>query len=112
MPDNETRDALIAVEVDLPNGRKISGRPVPWQAGRRIKALLATYWETATQQDFDAMFTAFTAASGIDEAALVAAQPDLTILELADVINRFIYLLRPARTAAQVSPNAPPPASP
>ena len=108
MPDIETRDALMAVEVDLPNGRKVSGRPVPWRAGRNIKALLATYWETASQTDFDAMFTAFTAASGIDEATLLAAQPDLTILELVDFINRFIYLLRPARTAAQVTAaNAP-----
>lgn len=107
MSDHETRDALIRVDIDLPNGKVLSGRPIPFRTGMTIKALLAQYWETASQEDFDRLFAAFSDATGIDEATIVAQQPDLSLLELTDFISRFIYLLRPGRTAAQVSAATP-----
>jgi hypothetical protein len=107
MPDREARDAYFEVEVDLPDGQKITGRSVPFRQGLALKILLYKFSETMEQVDFDALWTAFEQATGITEAQLTVRCPSITLLELTDLISRFIYLLRPGRTAAQVPHTTP-----
>ena len=105
---SEERDAYVAVEVELPNGKTLPGRPVPWRTALRIKSLLAEFVEHGNhgedhavfQASFDALFLAFSEATGLTEAQIAAADPDLTLLEFVDFMGRFIYRLRPGRTAA------------
>lgn len=118
MPDREARDAYIAVEVDLPDGQKIAGRTIPFRKGLTLKNLLYRFSETMEQKDFDALWAAFSKATGITEEQLTTLCPSITLLELTDLISRFIYLLRPVPTAAQgrngtpVATAAPAPAAP
>ncbi len=107
MPDPEGRDAYFAVEVELPDGQRITGRSIPFRAGMRIKLLLYRFSETLEQTDFDALWEELAQATGVTEARLTAQCPSITLLELTDLISRFIYLLRPGRTAAQVSTGTP-----
>lgn len=109
MSDNETRDAYVAVEVDLPNGSTVRGRPIPWRAGMKIKGLVNTFLATEQQEDFDTMFAAFQEATGVGETQLSAADPSLGLVELVDFINRFISRPRPGRTAAPASAATPQP---
>lgn len=118
MPDQEARDAVVSVEVDLPNGKGVSGHLIPWRKGLELKALLYRFSETMEQEDFDRLWARFEGQTGITERELQEKCPSLTLLELTDLISRFIYLLRPGRTAAQVSTGtpdataAPPPGEP
>lgn len=116
MPDQETRDATVAVEVDLPNGRKVAGRLIPFRTGLALKEKLYKFSETMKQADFDDLWNAFAGATSITEEQLKELCPNITLLELTDLISRFIYLLRPVPTAAQgqngtrAATAAPPPA--
>lgn len=101
MPDREAQDAVLGVQVQLPNGTTVTGRLVPFRQGLKIKALLYHFSETMEQQDFDALWAAFSGVTGVTEDQLTALCPDITLLELTDLISRFIYLLRPGRTAVQ-----------
>lgn len=112
MSDIEIRDAYVAVEVDLPNGQKVAGRSIPWRVGMRIKALISAFIDQGTQESFDELFAAFSQATGITEAQLTALDPNLTLLELVDLFSRFIYRLRPGRTAAPASAGTPETPSP
>ena len=106
MPDAELRDTF-AVDVELPDGQQITGRSIPWRKGLHIKGLLATFYDTEAQVDFDKAWTAFSEATGITESQVIERCPSITYLELVNLINRFIYLLRPGRTAVQVQSSTP-----
>jgi hypothetical protein len=101
MPDHDARDSWIEVEVDLPNGAKVTGRTIPFRTGLKLKQMLYKFSETIGQKDFDALWTEFEKATGVTEARLAELCPSLTLLELTDFISRFIYVLRPGGTAAQ-----------
>jgi len=107
MSDSELRDAEVRVDIELPNAKVLAGRPIPFRAGLQLQSLLNTFVMDGEQKSFDAMWDAFTQATGITEAAVVAACPNITAGEILDLIRRFIYLLRPGRTAAQVPAGTP-----
>jgi hypothetical protein len=102
MPDAELRDATFEVEVELPNQAKIAGRSIPWRKGLQIKGLLHAFYDTEAQEDFDKVWELFSTATGITEQRVTELCPSITYMELINLINRFIYLLRPGRTGVQV----------
>jgi hypothetical protein len=102
MSDSELRDAALRVDVELPNGTHIAGRPVYFRTGMALQAKMDDYVVKGTQKSFDVMFDAFREATGITEDEIQAGCPTITVPEIMDLIRRFIYLLRPGRTAAQV----------
>lgn len=108
MPDLEARDAYVAVTLELPNGKTIQGRPIPWRTGMRLQAALNVFAMSGEQKDFDALWSDFVTATGITEEQLATLDPQLSLLELLDLIRRFTYLLRPGRTAVQVPAATPP----
>lgn len=108
MPDTDARDAYIDVEVELPNLTHITGHLIGFRTGLALKALLYKFSATMEQVDFDALWAKFETATGITEKALIkkvgrlpSGEPNITLLELTDLISRFIYALRPGRTAAR-----------
>lgn len=101
MSDAELRDATLAVEVQLPNGKTVSGRPIYFRTGMRIQGLLDTFVVRGTQKSFDEMWDVFTKETGVTEPMIKAACPDIGVSEILDLVRRFIYLLRPGRTAVQ-----------
>lgn len=112
MHDVEARDAIALVEVDLPNGTKVAGRTIPWRVGMTIKVLISEFIAAGDQKTFDKMFETFSKATGISERDIFAADPNVTLLELVDLISRFIYRLRPGRTAARSDAETPAPPQP
>jgi hypothetical protein len=107
MPDAELRDAYVSVEVELPNGEKIAGRPIHFRSGMILQGLMDDYVLQGTQKSFDAMFDAFTQTTGITEAAIDAKCHPISLPEILDLVRRFIYLLRPGRTAVQAKDGTP-----
>src|SRR5712664_235250 len=107
MPDNEARDAWFEVVVDLPNRAKVTGRSIPFRAGLALKILLYKFSETISQEDFDKLWAAFEAATGVTEAEIQRLCPSITLLELTDLVSRFIYVLRIAGSVAPSTSGTP-----
>jgi hypothetical protein len=114
MPDNDARDSYIELELELPNGAPITGHLIGFRTGLTLKALLYKFSETLEQEDFNKLWAKFEEATGITEAALIeklgklpSGEPKITMLELTDLISRFIYALRPGRTAARLGTMTP-----
>lgn len=108
MSQADDRDAYVAVEVPLPNGIIARGKPIPWKAAQDLillsDAFAAGGRPSATLVP---LLEGFAAATGITEAYLLDRCPDLTMGELVDLINRFFYSRRPARTGGPTSPAVP-----
>lgn len=103
MPDLELRDSTTGVDVELPNGFVVRGRPIYFRTGMTIQGLMDAFVHEGTQESFDRMFDAFSRETGITEQQIKDGCPTVTISEIMDLIRRFIYLLRPGRTAVQAS---------
>jgi len=114
MPDHDARDSYIDVELELPNGKHITGHLIGFRTGLATKALLYRFSETLEQADFNKLWAKFEEGTGITEAALIekvgklpSGEPMITMLELTDLISRFIYAMRPGRTAARLGTPTP-----
>lgn len=113
MPDTEARDAYVAVEVDLPNGAKISGKPVPYPDAMRMLVQSEQFYAGVPLTDSVLpMLTDFERITGITQAKLLALCPDLSLGEVVNLVQRFFYWRRSAPTAPPSSPSpAPAPSS-
>jgi hypothetical protein len=119
MSDPEIRDAHVGVEIELPNGTFVRGKPIPWREGMKIKALLLDFIGLPSEENFRLAFGAFEGATGLTAEVLHTSDPDMTLGEMVDFMNRFTYLLRPGRSAAgnqatpgRIAPSSSPAASP
>jgi len=101
MTDRHARDAWFEVELDLPNGKTVKGRSIPFRTGLALKQKIYKFADTMEQADFDDLWKTFEEATGVTEAECRRLCPDMTLLEVTDLVSRFIYVLRPGRTAAQ-----------
>jgi hypothetical protein len=89
--------------VDLPNGKQLRGRPIPWRKGVELIQLYDDYMAGAPAGTSVVLFLRrWVEASGVDEAAL----EDLTLGEVVDAANRFFYHRRPAPTRSAAAPRA------
>jgi len=108
MPDAEARDAYVAVEVPLPNGKIARGKPIGLKQAREMILLSDDFSAGGNPKDtLLPLLEMFEQATGITEAYLLGLDPDLTMGDLIDVVNRFFYWRRPARPAAPAAPVSP-----
>lgn len=97
MPDTEARDAYVAVEVPLPNGTIVRGKPIPWKAATELVLLSDAFASGGKPAEtLVPLLTKFAALTGITEEVLLGLCPDLTLGEVVDLVNRFFYSRRPA----------------
>lgn len=99
MPDAEARDAYVAVEVPLPNGKIARGKPIGLKSAREMILLSDAFGAGGNAQTtLLPLLEMFATHTGLTEDALLALDPDLTMGDLIDVVNRFFYSRRPARS--------------
>jgi hypothetical protein len=107
--DAEARDAYLGVEVDLPNGAKIIGKPVPFPDAMRMMLQSEQYYAGATLGDSVVpMLTDFARITGVTQDKLLALCPDLTLGEVVNLVQRFFFWRRNAATGAPGNPPASP----
>lgn len=110
MPDeSEVVQSDVFVEFPLPNGKTLPGKPVPYPVARKIMALLHAFDQTLDYEKH--LFLAmdqFTAASGLTDAEIMAACPDMTLGELTTAIQRFFFRRRPTLASGAASPTPAP----
>lgn len=109
MPDeSEVIQAEWFVEFPLPNGKVLRGKPVPFQAARKIMAAFAAFDRVA---DYDQILVPaldlFSTVSGISDDAIAAACPDLTLGELTSAITGFFFRRRPILANGAATPKTP-----
>lgn len=114
MSEAEARDAYVGVEVPLPNGKAITGKPVPYREGMHLLVLSEQFLQGAAPSDsIIPALQRFEELTGITGERLHAACPDISLGEVIDVMQRFFYWRRTAPTVVPPSPNHnPPPAAP
>lgn len=109
MSDSEARDAFLAVDVDLPNGAKINGRPVPYPQAMRMLLLSEQFYAGAPpSESIIPLLELFEQTTGITQEKLLGACPNLSLGEVVNLVQRFFYWRRSVPTA----PPSPPAASP
>lgn len=103
MSNTEARDAHVGVEIDLPTGRRITGRPVRYADAVALILTIDEFQAGAAPRDtLVHLLAEFQRLTGLTDADFA----DLSLGEVIDVMNRFFYHRRPAATAT-----APPPGS-
>jgi len=108
MPDIELRESFVGVWIELPNGKMLRGKIVPWRDGLAFKALLAELLSLPTQENMDKTWQRFEELTGLTEAIVMGSCADISLGELIDFMNRFTYLRRDGPTAAGI-PSGPTP---
>lgn len=100
MSEAETRDAYVAVEVPLPNGQIVSGKPVPFPVAMKLLGMIDGFYKGGDpDKTILPALAQFAEVTGIVDTDVLAKCPDLSLGELIDVMQRFFYQRRPAPTA-------------
>lgn len=103
MTEQETRDAYFEVVVELPNGKKLRGKPVMYPDAMRLMAMSE---EFATQgTSLVPMVQEFHKLTGVP--ATAPELQDITLGEMVDVINRFFFQRRPEKVPVSAPEKAP-----
>lgn len=108
MSDTEARDAYLGVEVDLPNGAKVTGNPVPYpDAVRMLLQSEQFYAGGSMTETIVPMLQDFERITGISQAKLLGLCPSLSLGEVVNLVQRFFFSRRSAPTAPPASPSSP-----
>lgn len=106
--ESEVIAADVYVEMPLPNGLTVRGKPVPYPVARKILALLQVFDQTG---DYNLALVpameAFTAVTGITDDQIMAVCPDLSLGELTTAMLHFFFRRRPPTNGAAPKPAAP-----
>ncbi|HWP38947.1 MAG TPA: hypothetical protein VNL18_15480 [Gemmatimonadales bacterium] len=105
MSDLETRDAYLGVEVALPNGATVRGKPIPYGEAVRLMAL-ADEWASGgdPKTTLLELLESFHRLSGITREEIMRRDPDLTLGDMMGVITSFFF--QPSRGRAAETPSA------
>jgi len=110
MSESEARDAYVGVEVPLPNGKTVTGKPVPYRDGMRLLVLSEAFLAGGAPTDtLVPMLAQFEQLTGITGEKLETLCPGISLGEVLDVAQRFFYW---RRTAPIVVPQNPSPSNP
>ena len=112
MSDTEARDAYLGVEVDLPNGVKVTGNPVPYPDAMKMLLLSEAFYAGASMSEsVIPMLELFERITGLSQQKLLGLCPNLTLGEVVNLVQRFFFSRRNAATAppSPASPAAPAP---
>jgi hypothetical protein len=95
---SEDRDAYLAVEVPLPNGKVAKGKAIGLKKAREL-ILLSDSFTSGSKEALTPLLEEFARVTGITEDYLLELDPELTFGDLIGVMNSFFYWRRPARAA-------------
>lgn len=103
MSDTEARDAYLGVEVDLPNGQRVTGKPIPYGEAMRLMAL-SDQWAAGgnPKETLLPVLESFHRLTGITMEEIGRKDPNMSLGDVLGLINRFFFLRSPER----VAPNA------
>ena len=111
MSDTEAREAYHLVDILLPNGQTVRGRSIPWRQAIELMVVkdgIATdlaagiLTPAVVAERTGAMLEDFGKLSGLTEADLLAACPDLSLPEVWRLLDRFFWAVRePPRPATR-----------
>lgn len=111
MSDTEARDAYLAVDVELPNGTTIKGKPLPFGVAKRLLLLDEQFTKGADPSaSLFPMLNEFAEHTGITEDQVLAACPDIQLGEVIDLVRRFFFSRRTVATATPLPVTNPTPA--
>lgn len=114
MSESEARDAYVGVEVPLPNGKTVTGKPIPYPEAMGLLVLSEQFLvgEAAPSTSIIPALQQFETLTGITGERLKALCPDISLGEVIDIMQRFFYWRRTAPTVAPPSLAPSPPAPP
>ena len=93
LDESEVIQADVGMELELPNGAKLRGKPVSYFDARRIMALLHTFDRTGDyEQTMVPALEQFSQLTGITDDMIMQAYPEATLGDVTTAVQRFFFL--------------------